>query len=70
MNRVQKNKLKLSKWTAVESIDKEKHFIVTDLLDEESAIPSVVLEAIYSKRALIFPWTELKDDSVWRHGWR
>ena len=70
MNRVQKNKLKRSKWTAVEPKKKEKHFIVTHLVDEEAAIPSVVMEAVHSKRAFVFPWTELKDDSLWRHGWR
>ena len=70
LNRIQRNKLKLSKWTAVAPRDSEKHFLVTQVLEHEDGVTEVVLEAVYSKREYTMPWTELKDDSHWQMGWR
>lgn len=70
MNRVQRNKLHLSKWTAVSPNNHEKHFIVIKLIEDEEQPLKVVLEAIFSKRTQVCEWTALKDDSVWRQGWR
>ncbi len=70
MNRVQRNKLHLSKWTAISPTNNEKHFIVIELIEEEEEPLKIVLEAIFSKRTQVFEWTALKDDSVWRQGWR
>jgi len=70
MNRIQKNKLVLSKWTAVEPKRGEKHFIVTRVERRPDGDQIVVLEAIHSKMEYAFPWRTLKDDTRWCHGWR
>ena len=70
MNRIQRNKLPLSKWTAVHPVDREKHFLVTRVIEHEDAPHEVVLEAVYSKRERVLVWTDLKDDATWRPGWR
>ena len=69
-NRIQKNKLLLSKWSAVAPKDREKHFLVTQVLDDDPADISVILEAIHSKKEYVLHWTALKDDTRWRQGWR
>ena len=66
-------KLLLSKWTAVNPENKEKHFIVTKLLEPE--IPSqpleqIELEAVYSHRSVILPWPELTEADRWLQGWK
>lgn len=71
MNTINPNKLHHSKWTAAEPLDKEKHFIVTQLLrDEEENVADVVIEAIHSRREIVLPWQSLKDNSVWKMGWQ
>jgi tryptophan-rich hypothetical protein len=65
-------KLLLSKWTAVQPQNKEKHFIVTRVLIPEAAdqpLTEVELEAVYSGRSRIIPWKILTDPAVWRQGW-
>lgn len=65
-------KLLHSKWTAVNIINKEKHFIVSKLLlpdDPDAPLEWIELEAIYSKRIQILPWRQLTDTRVWRQGW-
>lgn len=71
MNAINPNKLHHSKWTAAQPLNKEKHFMVTQLLrDEEDNVVDVVIEAIHSHREISLPWRALKDDSVWRMGWQ
>ncbi|MFC7369329.1 MULTISPECIES: TIGR02450 family Trp-rich protein [Vreelandella] len=71
MNMINPNKLHHSKWTAVEPLNKEKHFIVTKLLrDEEENVVDVVIEAIHSHRETTLPWQELKNPSAWKIGWK
>jgi tryptophan-rich hypothetical protein len=65
-------KLLHSKWTAVNPQDKEKHFLVTQIMDPEppgSPVVSIALEAVHSKRARIIPWRELMDSTQWTRGW-
>lgn len=64
--------LRLSKWTAVVPVDKEKHFLVTKVVEPESAsaaIEFVELEAVYSGRTFRLAWRELSDPDHWRQGW-
>jgi tryptophan-rich hypothetical protein len=71
-NRLNSKKLLLSKWTAVDPQNKEKHFIVSKLLlPDDPAVPLelIELEAIFSKRVFMLPWRALKDSSKWRQGW-
>ncbi len=70
MNRIQRNKLLLSKWTAVEPKNKEKHFVVTRLVEAENEPLHVIIEAVHSKREQTIIWTDLKDASRWRQGWK
>ena len=65
-------KLLHSKWTAVNPRNKEKHFLVTGIVDPEppgSPVVSIELEAVHSKRVQIIPWRELMDVTQWKRGW-
>lgn len=71
MNRFNPDKLLLSKWTATQPQNKEKHFLVTELQrDEEGVVLQVELQAVYSKRSQWLDWRELRDDQIWRLGWQ
>ena len=72
MNPVNPKKLLLSKWTAVKPVVKQKHFLVSRVIQPEletDAVKSVEIEAVFSKATQIISWRELQDDSVWRQGW-
>ena len=65
-------KLLLSKWTAVNPQDKEKHFLVTKVIDPEQPkhlIESVVMEAVLTKRSFTMRWEDLTDPTKWVQGW-
>jgi len=65
-------KLLHTKWTAVAPRKKEKHFLVTQVIDPEpagAAVQFVEIEAVYSKRARVIPWRELQDTALWKRGW-
>ena len=71
-HRLNPKKLLLSKWTAVNSIDKEKHFLVTRVINPEAAphhIEFVELEAVLTRRSFTLPWAELTDKQLWLQGW-
>jgi tryptophan-rich hypothetical protein len=71
VNKINPKKLLGSKWTAVTSINKEKHFIVTEIeFDEEEIVVSCSIEAVMSKRSNAINWHDLKDDANWLHGWK
>lgn len=72
MNPLHPKKLVLSKWTAVAPVAKDKHFVVTKVLEPElpgAPVEWVELEALFSKRAQRLAWRELRDPAVWRQGW-
>ena len=61
-----------SKWTALQPIDRDKHFMVTRLLQAsgvEGEVPLVELQAILSKRRVRVPRSELSDETRWKPGW-
>ncbi|MBU3672612.1 MAG: TIGR02450 family Trp-rich protein [Sinobacteraceae bacterium] len=65
-------KLLHTKWTAVAPRNKEKHFLVTGVIEPVptgSPIVSVEIEAVHSKRAQIIAWRELTDATRWHRGW-
>lgn len=71
MNHLNPNKLALSKWTAVQPLLKEKHFLVTRLLhDEQGIVSGCVMEALISHREQSIDWLQLKDSAHWLSGWR
>ena len=71
MNRINPKKLLNSKWTAVNPVKKEKHFLVSEIeFDEEGVVVSCCIEAVMSKRTIRIDWRDLKDESSWAHGWK
>ncbi|WP_020680197.1 TIGR02450 family Trp-rich protein [Marinobacterium rhizophilum] len=71
MNRINPQKLQLSKWTATQPCNREKHFLVTELYrDDEGQVLEIELQAVLTGRNQRLPWQVLKDDSTWRQGWK
>ena len=72
-NKVNPKKLLLSKWTAVQPIAKQKHFLVTKVItpeDPQEKIEFVEIEAIYSKKVRQIAWRELMNSEDWLQGWK
>jgi tryptophan-rich hypothetical protein len=76
MNLLHPKKLLLSKWTATQPQDKDKHFLVTQVFSAEASpalttrpVEAVELEALMSKRSRRIAWRELQDPALWRQGW-
>lgn len=70
MNQINPKKLMLSKWTAVNPQNKEKHFIVSKVkFDDENNISLCLLEAVMSNRETNIDWKELKNSTQWKQGW-
>ena len=64
MNALHPKKLLLTKWTAVKSIDKNKHFLVLKVIEPElpeTVVEWVELEAVYSKQLIRLAWRDLRD---------
>jgi tryptophan-rich hypothetical protein len=72
MNAVHPNKLLLTKWTAVRPVDKQKHYVVTKVLEPDVVGGPVIwidIEAIHSGVVTRIAWRDLRDTGVWRQGW-
>jgi tryptophan-rich hypothetical protein len=72
MNPLNPKKLLLTKWTAVKPMAKQKHYLVSRVIQPElptDPIEQVEIEAVFSKAVQVIAWRELQDDSVWRQGW-
>jgi tryptophan-rich hypothetical protein len=72
MNPVHPKKLLLTKWTAVKPVAKQKHFLVSRVIEPElptDSIERVEIEAVFSKAVQEIAWRELQDDSMWRQSW-
>ena len=72
INVLSPKKLLHTKWTAVTPTNKEKHFIVTKVIEPMppgSPLVSIEIEAVHSKRIRVIAWRELKDATQWRRGW-
>lgn len=71
MNPLSAKKLLNSKWTTVSPINKDKHFIITEVeYDEEGMVMLCLIEAIMSKATQQIQWRELKDPAQWIQGWK
>ncbi len=71
-NPLHPKKLLLTKWTARQPQNKEKHFLVVKVLEpsEEGApIEKVVIEAVMTKRQWTIDWRSLSDQAQWSQGW-
>jgi len=79
MNPLHPKKLLLTKWTAVQPLAKQKHFIVVKLIEPEpptlpdstveAPVEFVEIESVFSKKTQRIAWRELRDDTRWRQGW-
>jgi tryptophan-rich hypothetical protein len=70
-NKFNPRKLLNSKWTAVEPVRKQKHFIVTEIeFDEDGSVITCMIEAVMSKRIFPIQWQELKNQDQWIQGWK
>ena len=77
MNPVHPKKLLLTKWTAVVPVQRQKHFVVTKVIEPEvpedlragNKIEWIEIEAVYSGKVRRIAWRELRDTSQWRQGW-
>ena len=71
-NALSPKKLLHTKWTAVAPRNREKHFLVTKVIEPVppgSPVVSVEIEAVHSKRTRVIAWRELKNELQWRRGW-
>jgi tryptophan-rich hypothetical protein len=71
-NTLSPKKLLHTKWSAVEPRNKERHFLVVQVIEPDppgSPVVSVEIEAVHSKRVRIIAWRELTDAAKWRRGW-
>jgi tryptophan-rich hypothetical protein len=72
MNPLNPKKLLLTKWTAVHVTEKQKHFLVSKVIqadDPNVAISEVEIEAIYSHKKHVIAWRDLQDSTLWKQGW-
>ena len=71
MNRINPDKLLLSKWTAARPQNREKHFLVTELFrDEEGTVVDVELQAVLTQRSERLMRQALKNSDTWMLGWK
>jgi len=62
-------KLLYSKWTKLRVENKEKHFIVTDVIFDESVTPNhCITEAVISNAEYTVNWREFKNNRIWVMG--
>jgi tryptophan-rich hypothetical protein len=72
MRHINPKKLLLSKWTALEPVNRERHFMVTRLIEPaepDGVVTEIELEAVLTRRVRRLPWRELRDATRWLQGW-
>ena len=72
MNPLNPKKLLLTKWTAVTPVKKQKHFLVSRVIQPEletDSVEFVEIESVFSKATQVIKWRELENEEVWRQGW-
>lgn len=71
MNKVNPKKLLNSKWTAINPVNKEKHFLIVEVeYDDDANVVDCVIEAVMSKRLRSIEWRDLNDPCQWLIGWK
>ncbi|WP_394238185.1 TIGR02450 family Trp-rich protein [Pseudomonas anguilliseptica] len=70
-HRLNPRKLLLSKWTAAQPQNREKHFLVTELFcDEDGTVLQIELQAVLNQRCQRLDWRVLENSEHWRMGWK
>lgn len=71
MNKVNKKSLLHSKWTKVNVLNKEKHFMITTVkVDEDQNIIQCIIEAVINNNEYDIVWRDLKNSDCWKIGWQ
>ena len=71
MYRINLDKMLMTKWTAAETKQKERHFIVSRLIRAaDKTIVGFELEAVINKHVYVEDWRDLKDSTMWLMGWK
>ena len=71
MNLVNTKALLHSKWTKIEVVNKERHFIITKIeKDENQRIVKCIIEAVISNQEYSINWRDLKNSHDWKIGWQ
>ena len=71
MNQVAPEKLLNSKWTKMEVVNKEKHFIITEVeFDEMQKVTLCITQSVLTKNEYSINWRDLKNPQQWRLGWQ
>jgi tryptophan-rich hypothetical protein len=71
MNKVNPKTLINSKWTKVDVVNKEKHFVITKVdFNEEQKVIRCVIEAVINRNEYNIDWRDLKLSGSWRIGWK
>ena len=66
MNPLNPKKLLLTKWTAVTTVAKQKHFLVSRVIQPQwptDPIEWVEIEAVFSKAVQLIAWRELVENA-------
>jgi len=73
MNPLSPKKLLLSKWTVVQPIAKQKHFLVSKVILPEppsEKIEFVEIEAVLTQKISLIAWRDLMNSELWIQGWK
>jgi len=71
MNHINPNKLLNSKWTAVQPVNRQRHFIVTGVIkSDDGSVTACEIESVLTHKESELDWRELKDSSRWVMGWK
>ena len=71
MKTVSPKKLLNSKWTAAHPVNREKHFLITEVdYDEEGTVIHCLMEAVITRRSFPIQWRDLRDSGKWITGWK
>lgn len=71
MNKINPKALLNSKWSRVDIVNKEKHFIVTKVsFNDVQQVTDCVIEAVMTKNEYSINWRDLKSEHLWIIGWQ
>ncbi|MDG1751576.1 MAG: TIGR02450 family Trp-rich protein [Thalassotalea sp.] len=71
LNKISPKALLNSKWTKVNIVNKEKHFVITEVkFNEEQEVVACVIEAVMTKNIYSINWRDLKIKEEWLIGWK
>jgi tryptophan-rich hypothetical protein len=71
LKKINPKKLQNSKWTAINSIDKQKHWVIINVqYDEDQRVVECVIQAIINKQETNINWRDLNDSAMWKQGWQ